>query len=233
MSSKPEAKEEPKKLRGVQPKKSGLIRLATSEVLSAVKEPVPSGQLEAVPQSFAGIPPSPISRQQERVLVASLTNPLIKPLAGPLPKRLPADTGPSLPAPPTVKTRTLRFAKPTPDYTPRAEKVDVELQEAINTTMPPIFKEYQEKQNEIQSLNPYVIDTSIYTPATRKSFYRFISNTYESFNLIPQVKGRIDEEACKKLGASAGKAIESFLYQKFVREYIRNAGPYRGILVYH
>jgi DNA polymerase-3 subunit gamma/tau len=47
------------------------------------------------------------------------------------------------------------------------------------------------------------------------------------------VKGRIDEEACAKLGAAAGEAVEAFMYQKFIREYIRNASPYRGVLVYH
>ena len=112
--------------------------------------------------------------------------------------------------------------------------IDKDLQEGIDTKMDPIFKEYQTKQDEIQSANPYLTDTVIYTPQTRKSYYKFISDTYTSdFKLIQQVKGKIDEEACAKLGAAAGVAVESFLYQKFVREYIRNASPYRGILVYH
>jgi len=231
--------DEPKKPRGVQPKKpSGVVKLATPEVISAVKQPVPAGQLEATPQSFGGIPAPtpPIGRRQERIFVASLANPVITPLTGPLPKRVPSDTGPSLPAPPppTRSTKPLRFIKPTANYVARTQDVDEDLQADIDTKMEPIFKEYQVKQNEIESKNPYQTSTAIYTPSTRKSFYRFISDTYsDTFNLIPQVKGRIDEDACAKLGAAAGTAVEAFLYQKFIREYIRNAGPYRGILVYH
>jgi hypothetical protein len=52
--------------------------------------------------------------------------------------------------------------------------------------------------------------------------------------LIHHIPARdVDENACAKLGAAAGEAVEAFLYQKFVREYIRNASPYRGVLVYH
>ncbi|NBR60503.1 MAG: hypothetical protein EBT86_02435 [Actinobacteria bacterium] len=40
-------------------------------------------------------------------------------------------------------------------------------------------------------------------------------------------------DACRKLGSAAAGVVETFLYQKFVREYMRAASPYRGILVYH
>jgi hypothetical protein len=230
MSSKPETV--PTKPKGIQPKRSAVVKLASPDVIAAVKQPLPAGQLEAAPQSFAGIPPPPIDKKKERVFAASLANPLVKPLPGALPKPVPADSGPSLPAAPIVRKKQLRHAKKTPDYVPRAQKLDPSTQEAIDEI--PIFKDYQEKQNEIESANPYLTDTVVYTPQTRKSFYQFISENYaDQFKLIPQVKGRIDEDACAKLGAAAGEAVEAFLYQKFIREYIRNAGPYRGILVYH
>jgi len=112
------------------------------------------------------------------------------------------------------------------------EPIDEKLQEAIDNK--PIFKEYQIKQDEIQSKDPYLTNVKIYTSQSRKSFYKFISDTYTTnFKLIKQVKGKIDEDACAKLGAAAGKTVEAFLYQKFIREYIRNASPYRGLLVYH
>jgi len=226
------SKGEPVKVKGVQAKRSKVTQLASPEVIAAVKQPLPAGQLEAAPQSFAGIPPPPIDKKRERVFAASLANPLIKPLSGPLPAPVPADSGPSLPAAPIARKKPLRLAKKTPDYVPRSQKLDPLTQEAVDEI--PIFKEYQEKQNEIESANPYLTDTVVYTPQTRKSFYQFISDNYaDQFKLIPQVKGRIDEEACAKLGAAAGEAVEAFLYQKFIREYIRNAGPYRGILVYH
>jgi hypothetical protein len=236
MSSKPDMitkPEAPAKPKGVQPRRSGVVKLASAEVIAAVKQPVPSGQLEPVAQSFAGVPPPPTTKKSERVLLAAETNPLLNPVPK-LPKKTPEDTGASLPPPPLAKKKALKYAKKTPDYQARTQGVDAELQDAIDTTMEPIFKEYQTAQDEIQSKNPYLTDTTIYTPQTRKSFYKFISDTYVSdFKLIQQVKGKIDEEACAKLGAAAGEAVEAFLYQKFIREYIRNASPYRGILVYH
>lgn len=224
----------PTKPKGVQPKRSTVVRLASPEVVAAVKQPLPAGQLEAAPQSFAGIPPPPIDKKKERIFVESRVNPLVKPLSTALPRPVPEDSGPSLPAAPIAKKKPLKLAKKTPDYVPREQKLDPEIQESIDTKLDPIFKQYQEKQNEIESNNPYLTDTIVYTPQSRKSYYRFISDTYtESFKLPLQVKGKIDEDACAKLGAAAGEAVEAFLYQKFVREYIRNASPYRGVLVYH
>ena len=239
MSSKPEVpktdvQEAPKKPRGVQPKKSTAVKLASKDIIDALKAPLPAGQLEAAPQSFAGIPPPPIDKKQERVFAESLANPLLKPLPGAPPRPVQADSGPSLPAAPIAKKKPLKLTKTTPDYVPRVKTLAADIQEGIDTKLDPIFKEYQDEQDKIESNNPYLTDTVVYTPQTRKSFYRFISDNYsESFKLPLQVKGKIDEEACQKLGAAAGTAVEAFLYQKFIREYIRNASPYRGVLVYH
>jgi hypothetical protein len=197
MSSKPDIKTvlPPNRPKGVQPKRSAVIKLASTEVIAAVKQPLPSGQLEAAPQSFAGIPPPPIDKKQERIFAQSKANPLIKPLPGTLPKPIPADSGPSLPQAPIAKKKQLKLAKATPDYIPRTQTLDPELQEDINTKLDPIFKQYQEAQNKIESNNPYVTDTIIYTPQSRKSFYRFISENYtETFKLPLQVKGKIDED---------------------------------------
>ena len=240
MSSKPEVqkpelqKSEVKKPpRGIQPKRSQVVKLASPDVVAAVKKPLPSGQLDAADQSFAGIPSPPIDKKQEKVFIKSRANPLINPLLSPM-RPVQEDSGPSLPAAPIATKKPLKHAKKTPDYIERKQTLEPEIQEKVDTELAPIFKEYQDKQNTIESANPYLTDTVLYTPQSRKSFYRFISDTYtESFKLPLQVKGRIDEEACAKLGAGAGTAVEAFLYQKFIREYIRNASPYRGILVYH
>jgi len=227
---KPDIKKPP---RGIQPKRSQVVKLASPDVVAAVKNPLPSGQLDAADQSFAGIPSPPIDKKQEKIFIKSRANPLINPLISPL-RPVQADSGPSLPAAPIAIKKPLKHAKKTPDYVKREQKLDPETQEKIDTQLAPIFKEYQDTQTAIESNNPYLTDTVLYTPQSRKSFYRFISDTYtESFKLPLQVKGRIDEEACAKLGAAAGVTVEAFLYQKFIREYIRNASPYRGILVYH
>ena len=230
-TQKPEVK---KPQRGIQPKRSQVIKLASPDVVASVKKALPSGQLDAAPQSFAGIPPPPTDKKQERAFIESRANPLIKPIISLQRPVAEVASGPSLPPAPIAIKKPLKHAKKTPNYIKREQKLDPEIQEKINTQLAPIFKEYQDTQNEIESTNPYLTDTVLYTPQTRKSFYRFISDTYtESFKLPLQVKGRIDEEACAKLGAAAGVTVEAFLYQKFIREYIRNASPYRGILVYH
>jgi hypothetical protein len=224
MSSKP---------KGVQPKKSAAAKKASADVLAAYADPLPTGQLDAAPQSFAGVPPPPTPKKQERVFAAAAANPLLNPLPGPLPQRVPEDSGPSLPKAPIARKKTLRLAKKTPDYVPRSQSIDPEVKERLDE-LSPTFSQYQTAQNEIESNSPYLTDVEVYTPQTRKSFYRFVADSYsDEFRLIPQVKGKVDEDACAKLGAAAGTAVEAFLYQKFVREYIRNASPYRGILVYH
>jgi hypothetical protein len=219
--------------KGVQPKRSAVAKPVSAEVLAAMKQPLPAGQLDAAPQSFAGEPAPPKGRTQARVFAAAAANPLLNPLPGPLPPRAPAPAGPSLPKAPVPKRKQLRMVKKTPDYIPRRTAMDPGLKDSLDE-INPVFGQYDEKQAEIESHSPYMTDIVVYTPQTRKSYYRFISESYnDQFKLIPQVKGKIDEDACAKLGAAAGTAVESFLYQKFVREYIRNASPYRGMLVYH
>ena len=58
MSSKGEP---PTKVKGVQAKRSKVTQLASPEVIAAVKQPLPAGQLEAAPQSFAGYRQNPRS----------------------------------------------------------------------------------------------------------------------------------------------------------------------------
>lgn len=60
-----------------------------------------------------------------------------------------------------------------------------------------------------------------YIPESRRGFSEFIKQNYSDFTLKP-----INEQEPVTPG-------DKYPYQKFVREYIRNASPYRGILVYH
>ena len=210
----------------------GVVKLLPKEAIAAQMQPLPSGQLEAMVQSFQGNPPPPTSKQQEKKIQASLANPLLQPSIVPKRMKIPADTGPSLPVAPISKKKPLRHVEDTRDFKKRIRTVDAPLQGYIDDH--PTLKGYQTSQKDIETNNPYETDTQIYTPQSRRSFYRFINDNYEdTFKLLPQIKGRIDTEACSKLGAAAGVAVEAFLYQKFIREYIRNASPYRGILVYH
>jgi hypothetical protein len=75
-------------------------------------------------------------------------------------------------------------------------------------------------------------------PPTRRGFVKFFDATFAAegetaanFTLPPKLLGEKDWDACKKLGAAS--AVEAFKYQQFIREYLRSATPYRGLLVYH
>jgi hypothetical protein len=83
--------------------------------------------------------------------------------------------------------------------------------------------------------NPYKDKTArpIFPIQTRLGFQKQILKVYSSFIKIPEIGKEPDYDACKKLGASAQQALEVYEYQKFVREYVRQASPYRGLLVYH
>ena len=204
-------------------RRSTVAKQATAEMKAAVQRP-PAGLTDTAAQSFYGDPkPKPAAQATQ---AAQRSKPAgLQPVFDDVKEDAPA----VIPA-----RKELRFAKPTPDYRARRPVLNLPRQQDIDTRLDPIFGQYQRAETEIVSKNPYLTDTAIYTPQSRKSFYRFISDNYSDvFRLIPQIKGKIDEDACAKLEQKAGEVVEGFLYQKFIREYIRNAGPYRGILVYH
>ncbi len=84
------------------------------------------------------------------------------------------------------------------------------------------------------SVDPAKRLPSAFHPQTRAGLGDFLYTTFRSFTLEP-IRQDLTQDACKKLmaGPGAGNQVEMFLYQKFVREYIRGKTPYRGILVYH
>lgn len=220
--------------KGFQPKRNPTIKLANPEILKSVRTPVPTSQIEPVSQSFYGIPKKEIFVGQERILVSALKNPIINPsvsLSRLAPKSV--DT-PLSRAPPKPKLTLKPVEGPPPEFIPRKPRVGQKMQQAFDTRLSPIFTQYQRDQTDGEEKNPYLTDTTIYMPQTRKSFYRFISDNYRPvFGLPVQITTKIDEDACRKLGEAAKDKVEAFLYQKFIREYIRQASPNRGVLVYH
>lgn len=97
----------------------------------------------------------------------------------------------------------------------------------------------QQETDEITS-NPYKIEVAppAWVPPTRRGFTKFFDNTFAAdgefaaqFTLQPKLLGQKDWDACKKLGKA--DQLETFLYQQFIREYLRSETPYRGLLVYH
>ena len=82
--------------------------------------------------------------------------------------------------------------------------------EALNQ----IAAEYAAERGKDPYTNPA---PAAYVPESRRGFSDFIKLNYSDFvlNALPVAPG------------------DKYPYQKFVREYIRQASPYRGILVYH
>ena len=93
---------------------------------------------------------------------------------------------------------------------------------------------YQEGQQENEeNVEQYAKDIPVYMPSTRKAFYTFLNENYaEEFSLPNEVK-EPDPKACEALMKAGPSAVEPFRYQRFIKEYIRQSSPYRGILVYH
>lgn len=96
---------------------------------------------------------------------------------------------------------------------------------------------YKEQYEETVSENPYKIGPAdadlVFHPLTRKGAGPFLSDKFRAFTLEAMTKSDVDKCKAMLAGPGAGKEIETFEYQKFVREYLRAATPYRGLLVYH
>ena len=93
---------------------------------------------------------------------------------------------------------------------------------------------YQEKQKENEeAISQYAKDVQIYMPSTRKAFYNFIQDNYTAEFTLTRVIKDPDPKACEALMKGGPASVEPFRYQRFVKEYIRQSSPYRGILVFH
>jgi hypothetical protein len=83
--------------------------------------------------------------------------------------------------------------------------------------------------------NPYPHEENrIFPIQTRLSFQTKINEMYVNPEFMKRGEEKeLDFDACKKLSAGDQTKVEMYEYQKFVRDYLRNAAPYRGLLVYH
>jgi len=240
MASQPDPKApiDPKAARDQAAKPKGVVirskgvKLADPAFIAQLGRAAPTGQIDiALQQPFQGSESAPPTRVEHAKSVAQS----IKGIA-PRGMRLPAkpaatDEEKAAPIEKPAEKRAPRVAtKPASDYQPRTYALDSEPEAEMRSEL----KEYRIKQDEIVGANPYVTDMVVYTPQTRKSFYNFIKENYSAFRLPHAELGKaVDKNACLALEQKEGTQVDTFLYQEFVREYIRNVGPYRGILVYH
>ena len=185
---------------------------APDEIVKEYESSTPVSHLIPIVQTFEGPTASPVEEKIQQVKLVD-TSDTIKRVRAPLIKYDAPES--------TIRT-------PYVSANARASITHIE-------TLSKKLATYEKEQKESEQTNPYLTDTTIYMPSTRRAFYKFIRNTYEEkFGLELHLSDeKIDMEACSKLGLVGTQRVESFLYQKFIREYIRQASPYRGILVYH
>ena len=130
---------------------------------------------------------------------------------------------PSEPAPVVVAKPKEVVKRKEPEPVAPLEEID------LNTIPEEQDKEIAKKYKEEERANPYTSPEtneplgapSQYVMENNRGFSEFIKMTYDDFSLKP-------------VGESAPVAPgDKYPYQKFVREYMREASPYRGVLVYH
>ena len=120
----------------------------------------------------------------------------------------------SQPQPQQPERKIIKIRRPkTPKYSPQLEQAKKSI-------------------NEIENNDPYAEPPDAFVPQDRRGFVSFVVKTYGDFALPPRL-GELDLEACQKLGAAGEDSAKMYLYQQFVREYVRQQSPYRGVLVYH
>lgn len=134
-------------------------------------------------------------------------------------------------AAPKAAPKTLGLAPKAPALAPAAPKdtkVDLtQYEEPLTSYAIDILGQEAE--------NPYKDKTEapVFPIQSRLGFQKQIFRVFSSFNKIPEFGKAPDFDACKKLSGPQQQELEVYEYQKFVREYMRGASPYRGLLVYH
>jgi hypothetical protein len=127
---------------------------------------------------------------------------------------------------------------------PKMPKVDEELLMEQSTEVPtkklkkydPELQEYAIEVLGSEYENPYgdKAVAPVFPLQSRMGFQQQILKVFQRFmKPVEEIGKEPDFDACKKMSLTGQQQVEMYEYQKFVREYIRQASPYRGILVYH
>ena len=102
----------------------------------------------------------------------------------------------------------------------------IDTQKCNSETTDPAYTSYETQIVNIEKNTKYVIDKDqVYQPANRYFFSRMIPTIYKDFSIDSRTP--VDYDACKKM------SLQTYNYQRFIREYMRLESPSRGILVYH
>ena len=120
--------------------------------------------------------------------------------------------------------------------TAAAAKAPIATSKAIDpTSYSADLQPFAEQIVTVESDIPYVDKTPnpVLPLQSRLGFQQKIIQVYQKFRFVPELGAEPDYDACKKMSSGAQQEVTMYEYQKFVREYMRQASPYRGMLVYH
>ena len=119
-----------------------------------------------------------------------------------------------------------------------AEAATKRAAQKMDETLAPFsddLKGYGKQVLQEESENPYAIEgvRPTFPLQTRLGFQKHILEVFDEFNNPPEFNEQLDYDACKKMSATQAEKFEYHSQQKFVREFLRQASPYRGLLIYH
>jgi len=161
----------------------------------------------------------------------------VKPVPVPVPEQAPEEP-PQAPVPapqvpeeppqvPEAPPQAPEAPPPVPEA-PAQKKIFVKKATPAITAIPPELEALQSSIDSKEQENPYEEkEAEPFAPSDRKGFIKFIDSRYKSFVLPRPLTKKINPNACSQM------VLQTYKYQAFIREYMREASPYRGVLVYH
>ncbi len=201
---------------------------APEELVPIPKLELSLDRLKAAPQAFDG---SVLGSVAKTLAKAEEEKPEVVE-----PKPVAVEPKPEAKEKPVVKKNII---EPSPE--PTTKPVKSKPTERKVSPVQKIMNTYKAQEEGEVYADPYKIKTPppAWIPPTRRGFTKFFDSTFAKegeyaaqFTLKPKPFGAKDVDACKKQSSKEG-VVEAFLYQQFVREYLRAESPYRGLLVYH
>lgn len=146
--------------------------------------------------------------------------------AAPVPRPNPTTTTQPVPAPaPVQETEAPEVVLQEPIVPPALPQAEIVARET--TGVPSALMALQSAIDAEVTKNPYTDPVpGPFYPEDRRGFQVYIPTYYKDFKL-PALSKRINPNACNEM------TLQTYKYQAFIREFMRQASPYRGILVYH
>jgi len=194
-------------------KKNAAVMKAPAELAATYAAPPPTNQIDPVPIPVVQAR-APATRRKPRA--APVPNPL------PPPSEVASD----------VRPREPRFQAGISQL-PIPEEKKTQILKEYSAEKRANLRAYEQAQATNEEKGHYLKDITTYMPQTRRAFYPFILESYQQLYGLPAGEEEPDPEACQKLMAKGQQSVEAFLYQRFVKEYLRQSSPYRGLLVFH